>query len=60
MITPNMMKLIRKSQEPVINYELQQFETDSKGYFFSRRVDGEYEVCIVRDYDLHIFFEAME
>lgn len=60
MITPKIVKHIKRSQVQTINYTLEQFDTDSRLYFLSRRVDGVYEVSIVNVDKLTQFFEAFE
>lgn len=60
MISAKVAKLVMKSQQVKINYNLEQFASNSLGYFLSRRVDGEYQVAIVYEHQLTQFFEALE
>ena len=60
MITPKILKIIKQSQAKVIEFNLEQFTTNSSGYFLSVRRDGVYEVTIVHRADLEKFFEEMK
>lgn len=60
MITPKVVKLIKRSQVQTIDYKLEQFHEGSRLFFLSRRIDGVYEVKIVNVDELTQFFEALE